>query len=86
VSDINIPTDEVGDFVFKPSLFEQRTSRRVLITLPDMDNLGLSEDAPQVSVEADSDGSNLTITVVSTGPARSREEYDAIIHLMSTAL
>ena len=73
--------------LFPPEFFqEQPTTRNVRIVLPDLDTLGITELAPVVNVEAKSDGKNLQITVVPTGSARSPQEYDAIIHLMSTAL
>jgi hypothetical protein len=67
-------------------LFDHNTRRKVTIELPTLDALGVTEEAPTIEVESNSDGSNLTITARATSQARSQQEYDAIIHLLATAL
>ena len=69
-----------------PMYNNEETSRKVTITLPTVDTLGIQEGAPTIEVEATSDGSNLLINVTAVGMARSPQEYDAIIHLMATAI
>ena len=69
-----------------PMFAPERTTRKISVELPPVDNLGIQTDAPTIEVEAESDGAHLTIKVRCEGMARNTQEYDALIHLMASSI
>lgn len=65
---------------------DEETTRTVTITMPTIDELGLQEEAPTVTIHAKGTGTSLVIDTLITGQARSRAEYDAIVHLIGLSI